>query len=371
MLDLVKGKQIVSSLVVVLLMNLVTPVHVWAESLDALNQKEQEAKETNTTILQEINQALDDVNQKYTEIEKLKSDIFSAEKAIYEAEREILGTEQSIALRKEVIGMRMKEIQLNGSQRTWQALLDAENLGEFFNRAYAMTLLQNAEREKIQRLSDEKEKLVLLQETIKSKQNELQKNEDKLQDEAARMDQQVAALKGQLAQNQEALKQIALDKQVEQTRIATEKAKKEAEEAAAKKAQAEAEAENNQVSANSDENPDVPADSEAAQPPAATPPTDAVQGREMYVETTAYSWREKGASNLSAMGIDLRYQSNVIAVDPRVIPLGSLVFVEGYGYAIARDTGGAIKGNIIDVHFDTVEQCIIWGRKHNVRIVIQ
>ena len=40
---------------------------------------------------------------------------------------------------------------------------------------------------------------------------------------------------------------------------------------------------------------------------------------------------------------------STIAVDPRVIPLGSLVYVENYGKAIAADTGGAIQGNIIDV----------------------
>ena len=75
------------------------------------------------------------------------------------------------------------------------------------------------------------------------------------------------------------------------------------------------------------------------------------------MESTAYSWREAGASNLSATGIDLSKESNVVAVDPSVIPLGSLVKVSGYGFAIAGDTGGAIQGNIIDVHFDSVDQC--------------
>ena len=52
-----------------------------------------------------------------------------------------------------------------------------------------------------------------------------------------------------------------------------------------------------------------------------------------------------------------------IAVDPSVIPLGTLVEVQGYGVALALDTGGAIKGNIIDVHFPTVAQCKVWGRR--------
>ncbi|WP_010632904.1 3D domain-containing protein [Sporolactobacillus vineae] len=57
-------------------------------------------------------------------------------------------------------------------------------------------------------------------------------------------------------------------------------------------------------------------------------------------------------------------RAKVIAVDPRVIPLGSKVYVPGYGTAVARDTGGAIKGKIIDVHFKTRHQAIKWGRKH-------
>ena len=53
----------------------------------------------------------------------------------------------------------------------------------------------------------------------------------------------------------------------------------------------------------------------------------------------------------------------VCAVDPRVIPLGSQLWVEGYGYAIAADTGGDIKGNRIDVCFDSRPEALKWGRK--------
>lgn len=62
---------------------------------------------------------------------------------------------------------------------------------------------------------------------------------------------------------------------------------------------------------------------------------------------------------------------STIAVDPRVIPLGSLVYVEGYGKAIAADTGGAIKGNIIDVFVNSHHEAYnLWGRKYNVPVYI-
>ncbi len=59
----------------------------------------------------------------------------------------------------------------------------------------------------------------------------------------------------------------------------------------------------------------------------------------------------------------------VIAVDPSVVPLGTEVYIEGlngasdYGYAIAADTGGAIKSNKIDLYMDTHEQALAWGVK--------
>jgi len=52
-----------------------------------------------------------------------------------------------------------------------------------------------------------------------------------------------------------------------------------------------------------------------------------------------------------------------VAVDPAVIPLGSKLWVEGYGYGIAQDTGGFIKGKRIDLFMDTEEECLRWGRR--------
>ncbi|KUO76220.1 MAG: hypothetical protein APF81_10925 [Desulfosporosinus sp. BRH_c37] len=77
----------------------------------------------------------------------------------------------------------------------------------------------------------------------------------------------------------------------------------------------------------------------------------------LTVESTAYTY----TGNKTASGVEPR--EGLIAVDPTVIAMGSKVYVEGYGYAIAADTGGAIRGNRIDVFFPTLRQCIDWGRK--------
>lgn len=88
-------------------------------------------------------------------------------------------------------------------------------------------------------------------------------------------------------------------------------------------------------------------------------------GKEIYMNATAYTATCNGCSGVTATGIDLKANPNakVIAVDPNVIPLGSKVWVEGYGYAVAGDTGGAIKGNKIDVHVQTKGQAYSFGNK--------
>lgn len=76
---------------------------------------------------------------------------------------------------------------------------------------------------------------------------------------------------------------------------------------------------------------------------------------------TAYS-----GGTLTAMGLKpVRDPDSLstIAVDPTVIPLGTKVFIPGYGYAICSDTGGKIKGNIIDLYMNSIAECLTWGRR--------
>ncbi len=107
-----------------------------------------------------------------------------------------------------------------------------------------------------------------------------------------------------------------------------------------------------------------------AQAPAPVESAPAVEaaapsGKEITVEATAYTATCEGCSGITATGINLLENPNqkVISVDPTVIPLGSKVYVEGYGEAIAGDTGGAIKGNKIDVFIPSKQDAINFGRK--------
>lgn len=84
----------------------------------------------------------------------------------------------------------------------------------------------------------------------------------------------------------------------------------------------------------------------------------------MIFEATAYCY----TGNRTATGT--WPSRGTIAVDPEVIPLGSKLHVEGYGEGIAEDTGGAIRGNIIDLYMLDRNEAITWGRRRvEVRII--
>jgi 3D (Asp-Asp-Asp) domain-containing protein len=104
--------------------------------------------------------------------------------------------------------------------------------------------------------------------------------------------------------------------------------------------------------------------SEARPTVAAKAPT---AGLRMTVVATGYSPAQPGLDPWTATGARARY--GICAVDPSVIPLGTRIWVPGYGYAVAADTGGAIRGSRIDLCFDSVADAIVWGRR-SVTIVI-
>ena len=74
------------------------------------------------------------------------------------------------------------------------------------------------------------------------------------------------------------------------------------------------------------------------------------------VSTTGYS-----LSGRTATGIPVGW--GVVAVDPSVIPLGTHLSIPGYGEAVAADTGGAVRGAMIDLWFPTLAQARAWGRR--------
>jgi 3D (Asp-Asp-Asp) domain-containing protein len=83
---------------------------------------------------------------------------------------------------------------------------------------------------------------------------------------------------------------------------------------------------------------------------------------------TAYTANCSGCSGVTASG--QRAGHGVVAVDPRVIPLGSQLFIPGYGRAVAGDTGGAIHGNRVDLGFNSNSDAMQFGRRSVIVYVL-
>lgn len=171
--------------------------------------------------------------------------------------------------------------------------------------------------------------------------------------ELSKDNQAITLVKEDIAKKEAAAKKAAEEKAAKE---AAEKAA--AEKAAAEKAAKEKEAAEKQAA-------EEAAAAEAAEQEAAASITPA-GGRTITMESTAYSSDPAdalGGGSVTATGQNLLTNPMAVAVDPSVIPLGTRLYVEGYGEAYAVDTGSAIQGNIIDVHFSTAAQCYSWGRR--------
>lgn len=89
-------------------------------------------------------------------------------------------------------------------------------------------------------------------------------------------------------------------------------------------------------------------------------PEDLDYSQKITMNASAYTC--EGYTGVTASGRTA--QRGVVAVDTSVIPMGTKLYIEGYGYAVAGDTGGAIKGNKVDLYMDTVKECLNFGRRN-------
>ncbi|MGM0365434.1 MAG: 3D domain-containing protein [Actinomycetota bacterium] len=82
-----------------------------------------------------------------------------------------------------------------------------------------------------------------------------------------------------------------------------------------------------------------------------------------YFEATGYSANDpaQGTNGITATGLDA--EEGIVAVDPEIIPLGTEIEIKGLGRFAAEDTGGKIKGNRIDIFFDSKQEAKDFGRK--------
>jgi len=325
-------------------------------SSDALQnvqkQLDLKAKEKNS-INQDIANIQKEMDSLYSYISKNKQTMAETQKRIAETQaliqqkrEEIVVLQDKIYSRKDIMKNRLVALQEDDNVNVViSVFLESKNFADFIQRASAVTTLFNADKDII----NEQEKDIL---QIEEEKKFIDEQERRLEVEQNNLAAQQAELNENLKKRQTALTEM----QKKYSEVAKQMAMAEKE-----KAGIEAQIRAAQESIRNEQ-----AGITAMKPvkPAAAP-----KGKEFYVSATAYSPAESGA--ITAAGYNIRQNPNLklIAVDPSVIPLGTRVWVEGYGEAIAGDTGGAIKGYKIDVLMPTKARALQWGRK-TVKIVI-
>lgn len=366
-------------LVLGMMMTVFVPTVGEAATLEEIKIQQQSKQSEMILLDNQINDKLSEVNAKNAELELVEQEMVTLENTVEETGKEIAAQEEIVEERLEQAKDRLKTIQTTEvNQNTVLSLIESESVTDFLNRAYILMTLQSAGNDQVDMAQEEAEELEALKEEQAAEIAELKEQSQLAQEQKEELNKEVASLQQTMDKNKALLDQLDKERATEETRLAEEErlAKEKAE---AEKAAAEAEKVNNEkvvatqtVStektapsttkvAVKEENPVSNKKTEEKPEPAKT--ENSSSSKTIVVSATGYSTQQAGLSTHTATGIDLRVNSRVIAVDPSVIPLGSKVEIPGYGVFIAGDTGGAIKGNKIDIHFSTVQQALSWGRR--------
>lgn len=321
----------------------------------------------------QLDSKLAQANKIYSQAQEAQQKVNQSKSKITELETGISETENDVVQLKASVAKQMRAMQANGGGTLSyiDIVASSKNLSDMVMRLTNLHVVLTAESDQARSLIEKEESLKTMKVKLEESQETLVKNQNDYQGQVDALQSNISGLKDKISSNKQLLSEMQAKAAAEQKArdealaksVADVKAK------AAAKAATKAEQEKTKDSSSSESNNSV-----STQTPADTNSNTTTNnnnsssttsgGRTLNVEATAYA-----LNGITATGIDLSKNPICIAVDPSVIPLNSLVEVPGYGIAIAGDTGGAIVGNIIDVHFPSNDQAIAWGRK-NIQITV-
>ncbi len=340
-----------------------------------------------------LNNEIEDLNAK---LEDNKAKMKDTEKNLKETESKVSTLKTEIDEKQSVLGKRMRAMyKSKDSMNPVVFLLKSEDLSDLITRIDALArvtaldknLIQSLDEQKdslnsdIKKLERDKAKLKELKasteeslKTLDSKKIEEQKKIDELnkqkeavlevikENEMSLISHSVSVINSSSSINElesavstlnQLIPQLNIDSVKEAANNSVQAAKNKIESLKAEEAKKAEEAAKNNAANSSN--------TTSSNNSSSQPSSDGKYKKTLSMEATAYS-----GGTLTAMGLKpVRDPGGIstIAVDPSVIPLGSKVYIPGYGYAIASDTGGVIKGNIIDLYMNSHDECISWGRR--------
>lgn len=360
-----------------------------------LTEAEQEIADTVKeieSIQSKIETANVQLQEKQALVEETDENIETTIEELKKLQEEIAQLKTGIEERFGLLKKRVSSYQENGGSISYiEVVFGAETFGDFISRISSVNKIMDSDVALMEQLEEDMKKIEENEKLSLDKLDELNALKEEQEVKIAQIEEQ----KSESEKAQQALEEkhveladLTKDLKLEDSNLAqAEDEVKEQIALAQKKAEQKEKATTN-VTKNKSENQSTEDQSQAkkeapksvqtasseAQPKSENKTASKQQDNQksFTVTATAYTVESAGGSGITATGINLKSNPDkkVIAVDPSVIPLGSVVYVEGYGYAIAGDTGGAIKGKKIDVHVPTAEAAKNWGVR-TVNVTIQ
>lgn len=388
-------KKILKMLMVVSMFSTVAPLSVGAANLDDFNAEEESVRNEMSELEKKLTSLMDEVNTLNDQINNNEEEIVEQEANIAQTAEDISNKEIELSEKYEAAKEQARNVQLNQmNQNAISMILSAESISDVANMVMGLNTLFNASTENIELVEQETKKLNNLKAEQEDKKVALSENKAALDEQKVAMDEKVGETQQLIAENETELAEISARRVAFETEQAERAAVLEQEKQPQQKVASETTSveESNASETQSSEqkvatatksdksaaktgsSQPAPAQKTASKPSQTSQPKQTSQkssGRQVSVNATAYSTNQPGLSTHTAMGIDLRQNPYVIAVDPSVIPLGSMVEVPGYGIRIAGDTGGAIKGNRIDIHLTDLGQARAFGRQQMTVTIVQ
>ena len=305
----------------------------------------------------ELSGKMDEINQVYQKLSDLEGKKKETEQRIAQTQTKLQQAQQEKENRVKDAKERLCELQKRQGTNTSLSILEkSTSLTQWLRSMIALQRLQSVYNDSLAAVKQSIADISQAKEQLQGYQADLASQERQVNDQKAVLDSQMSDLKKKIADGQSEMNKLADREQ--QAKAMEEAQKKAAEEEAQKQKQQEQTSQRQQVQQTSTKTID---NSESA---AAAASAGNVSGsKTLTMSATAYSTEANGMGTYSATGINLKQHPSCVAVDPSVIPLGSIIWVSGYGVSVAGDTGTAIKGNVIDLHFATVAQSMAWGRR--------
>lgn len=302
------------------------------------------------------------VNQTYQQLKSIQQQQSKTSNNLKQAKIQLAVAKKQKKQRVSQEKIRLRDLQqTEGTQSGLQFLQQSRSFSQWLGNLVALSRLQSAYNQSLTAVSESIKDLHNSQKKLTLAQASLKQQAGQIATKKAELNDSIQKLQNLVNSNQQKIKLLA--NQVSWAKN-SEKEQQAAAETTSAAVSSSSESSSTTSSSSSSTKVSNSNNSQSTLDSSSDSSSESNNGKTLTMQATGYSTAEAGASSYSALGINLQQHPSCVAVDPSVIPLGSVIWVSGYGVSIAGDTGGAIKGNIIDLHFSSVAQATAWGRKN-------